>query len=177
MAHLQASHEKYANLQKPLCCSAAAEGHGSWLHLRPVYSLLVLGKPGGVLPETGRVAAQTSGEPSQGRLCRDSKLALTRSQGWKALEEPLSAVLQQLKAVVAGHVSEDGQRIPELLGRLRVAQRPAALVAVPPQVSTQHLRTRVAWCSHSFRGCHRPASCQLCCCLHLSSMQRATLAG
>ena len=53
-----------------------------------------------------------------------------------SLQEPLGGVLQQLEAVVAGHIPEHRQRVPELRRRLLVCQRPAALIAVPPQVPT-----------------------------------------
>ena len=56
------------------------------------------------------------------------------SESAVSLQEPLRAVLQQLEAVIAGHIPEDRQRIPERRRRLLVCQRPAALIAVPPQV-------------------------------------------
>lgn len=89
------------------------------------------------------------------------------SQGWQALQQPLGAVLQQLEAVVAGDVAEDGQGVPELCRRLRVAQRPAALVAVPPQVPAQNLRSSLTCCWRSFHGwrsfrsSHMPAASRL----------------
>lgn len=56
------------------------------------------------------------------------------SESAMSLQEPLRAILQQLEAVVAGHIPKDCQRVPELRRRLLVCQRPAALIAIPPQV-------------------------------------------
>ena len=55
------------------------------------------------------------------------------------LQEPLGDILQELEAVIAGHVPEDRQRVLKLRWCLRARQRPSALVAIPPQVSLQHL--------------------------------------
>ena len=55
------------------------------------------------------------------------------------LQKPLSAVLQQLEAVIAGNIPEDRERVVNGGRRLRAGQRAPALVAVPPQVAPQHL--------------------------------------
>ena len=75
------------------------------------------------------------------------------SHGCVHLEQPFGAILQQLKAVVAGHIPEDGKRLPKLSWRLGSDQCAAALITVPAQVATQHLRNIIKFtskASHAF---------------------------
>lgn len=65
------------------------------------------------------------------------------------LQQPFGGVLQQLEAVEGGDVAEHRERVRERRRRLCVLQRSTALVAVLPQVASQHLRESV---KHSVRS-------------------------
>lgn len=55
------------------------------------------------------------------------------------LQKPLSAVLQQLEAVIAGDIPEDRERVMDGGRGLCAGQSAPALVTIPPQVTSQHL--------------------------------------
>ena len=62
------------------------------------------------------------------------------------LQKPLSAVLQQLEAVITGDIPEDRECVLHGGRGLRAGQSAPALVAIPPQVASQHLHKALTHC-------------------------------